>query len=195
MSAFLVAAATGAQVLAAEETPNPFLPPLYDIFWSSVCLIIIGVYFYKKLLPGMKRVLDERTAKIEGGLNRAEEAEAAAAAALAAHRQALDEARQEASRIREEAHAEGVQIVAESRNRAHAEADRIVANAQRQIEAERQAAVVSLRAEVGGLAAELASRIVGESLLADARRSRVIDRFLDELDAEVSPTSGGDRRP
>ncbi len=195
MSAFLVAAATGAQVLAAEETPNPFLPPLYDIFWSSVCLIIIGVYFYKKLLPGMKRVLDERTAKIEGGLNRAEEAEAAAAAALAAHRQALDEARQEASRIREEAHAEGVQIVAESRNRAHAEADRIVANAQRQIEAERQAAVVSLRAEVGGLAAELASRIVGESLLDDARRSRVIDRFLDELDAEVSPTSGGDRRP
>ena len=195
MSAFLVAAATGAQVLAAEETPNPFLPPLYDIFWSSVCLIIIGVYFYKKLLPGMKRVLDERTAKIEGGLNRAEEAEAAAAAALAAHRQALDEARQEASRIREEAHAEGVQIVAESRNRAHAEADRIVANAQRQIEAERQSAVVSLRAEVGSLAAELASRIVGESLLDDARRSRVIDRFLDELDAEVSPTSGGDRRP
>lgn len=195
MSAFLVAAATGAQVLAAEETPNPFLPPLYDIFWSSVCLIIIGVYFYKKLLPGMKRVLDERTAKIEGGLNRAEEAEAAAAAALAAHRQALEEARQEASRIREEAHAEGVQIVAESRNRAHAEADRIVANAQRQIEAERQSAVVSLRAEVGSLAAELASRIVGESLLDDARRSRVIDRFLDELDAEVSPTSGGDRRP
>jgi F-type H+-transporting ATPase subunit b len=193
VSAFLVAAATGAQVLAAEETPNPFLPPLYDIFWSTVCLIVIGIYFYKKLLPGMKRILDERTAKIEGGLNRAEEAEAAAAAALAAHRQALDEARHEAARIREEAHAEGTQIVAESRTRAHAEADRIVAGAQRQIEAERQSAIVSLRSEVGSLATELASRIVGESLADDARQSRVVDRFLDELDAEVSPTSGGGR--
>lgn len=193
MSTFLVAAATGAQVLAAEETPNPFLPPFYDIFWSTVCLVIIGLFFYKKLLPGLKRVLDERTAKIEGGLQRAEEAEVAATAALASHREALDEARHEAARIREQATAEGAQIVAESRARAHAEADRIVANAQRQIEAERQAAVVSLRAEVGSLATDLASRIVGESLLDDARRSRVVDRFLDELDAEVAPTSGGDR--
>jgi F-type H+-transporting ATPase subunit b len=46
---------------------------------------------------------------------------------------------------------------------------------------------------VGTLATELASRIVGESLLDDARRSRVVDRFLDELDAEVSPAAGAPR--
>jgi F-type H+-transporting ATPase subunit b len=182
MSPALAAAAA----LAAEEAPNPFLPAPYDIFWSTVCIVIIGFYVYRKLLPGLLKVLDERTAKIEGGIARAEEVQAAADAALAEQRQELDQARHEAARIREEAQAEGSQIVSESRSRAQAEANRIVANAQRQIEAERQSAIVSLRTEVGALATELASRIVGESLLDDARRSRVVDRFLDELDAEVA---------
>ncbi|HLV57212.1 MAG TPA: F0F1 ATP synthase subunit B, partial [Actinotalea caeni] len=65
---------------------------------------------------------------------------------------------------------------------------RIIETAHRQIEAERAAAVVSLREEVGGLATELASRIVGESLADEARQSRVIDRFLEELDAGLDGT-------
>ena len=36
---------------------------------------------------------------------------------------------------------------------------------------------------MGALATELASKIVGESLADEARRSRVVDRFLDELEA------------
>jgi F-type H+-transporting ATPase subunit b len=53
---------------------------------------------------------------------------------------------------------------------------------QAQIQAERQQALTSLRAEVGTLATELASRIVGESLTDEARQSRMVDRFLDELE-------------
>lgn len=177
--------AAAGELLAAEEQ-NPFIPAGYDILWSAVVITLIAVYFYKKLLPALTKVLDERTAKIEGGIARAEEVQAAADAAFAEHKKALDEARHEAGRIREEAQADGSQIISESRARAQAEAARIVETAQRQIEAERQQAIVSLRAEVGSLATDLASRIVGESLLDDARRSRVVDRFLDELDANVS---------
>ena len=54
--------------------------------------------------------------------------------------------------------------------------------AQAQIEAERQQALTTRRAEVGTLATELASRIVGESLADQARQSRMVDRFLDELE-------------
>ena len=39
---------------------------------------------------------------------------------------------------------------------------------------------------MGALATELASRIVGEALADEARQSRVIDRFLDELEAAVA---------
>jgi F-type H+-transporting ATPase subunit b len=69
------------------------------------------------------------------------------------------------------------------RERAEAEGRRITEAAQSQIEADRQQALTSLRTEVGALATELASRIVGESLEDHARQSRMVDRFLDELEA------------
>jgi F-type H+-transporting ATPase subunit b len=72
------------------------------------------------------------------------------------------------------------------RERAEAEARRITESAQAQIEAERQQALTSLRTEVGSLATELASRIVGESLTDQARQSRMVDRFLDGLDAQTN---------
>src|SRR6516162_4303395 len=53
---------------------------------------------------------------------------------------------------------------------AQAEARRVTESAQAQIEAERQQALTSLRTEVGTLAVELASRIVGESLTDEARQ-------------------------
>ena len=68
------------------------------------------------------------------------------------------------------------------RTEAQAEARRVTEAANAQIEAERQQALTSLRAEVGALATDLASRIVGESLTDEARQSRVVDRFLDDLE-------------
>lgn len=185
--------ASTAVVSAAEETTtNILLPHTYDIVWSLVIVVIVGIVFYKYVLPKFQAVLDERTAKIEGGIAKAEQVQEEAAKALAEYHEQLAQARAEASRTREEARAEGTAIVAELRTKANEEASRIVEAAHRQIEAERQSAAVSLRAEVGELATELASKIVGESLTDSARQSRVIDRFLDELEESqsVQATSG-----
>lgn len=186
------AALVGALNVAAdsEESPNPLLPEMYDIVWSLVIVVIIAVVFLKYVLPKFQAVLDERAAKIEGGIKKADEAQAEADALLAENQALLREARGEAARIREEARTEGSQIVAEHRERASVEAARIVETAQRQIEAERRQAAVSLRSDVGDLAVELASKIVGESLDDVARQSRVVDRFLDELDASGAGAKG-----
>lgn len=187
-----------AAVLAAEpgeevEGIQLFLPADYDIIWSLVATAIIAFAFWKYVLPKFQAVLDERTEKIQGGLAKAENAQAEAAAALAEYQRQLAEGRAEAARIREEARVEGTAIIAELRAKASDDAARILENAQRQIEAERQQAAVALRTEIGTLATELASRIVGESLADSARQSRVIDRFLDELatstDGEVAPAT------
>ncbi|WP_454044531.1 F0F1 ATP synthase subunit B [Cellulosimicrobium sp. Marseille-Q8652] len=188
------ALATAALNVAAETGEEPqgidlFLPAPYDILWSSVVLLVIAVVFYKAVLPKFQAVLDERTAKIEGGLAKAESAQAEAAAALAEYHQQLQEARAEAAKIREEARAEGGAIVADLRTKASDDAARIVETAHRQIEAERQQAAISLRNDVGLLATELASKIVGESLADSARQSRVVDRFLDELEAAGPATA------
>ena len=92
--------------------------------------------------------------------------------------------------IREDARTEGAQILADLKQQAQAEADRITANAHVQIEAERAAAVASLRAEVGSLAIDLASGVIGESLNDDARASAVVDRFLADLEADQNSKAG-----
>jgi F-type H+-transporting ATPase subunit b len=177
-------------VLTAEaESINPLLPPTYDIFWSALILVVLGFFFTKYAMPRIIETLDERTERIEGGLARAEEAQAEAAALLEQYHRKLADARAEAARIREEARTEGGEILADAKTRANEEADRIAGVAQKQIEAERTQAAVALRGEVGLLATELAGKIIGESMSDEARQSRVIDRFLDEI--EQTAVTGG----
>ena len=97
----------------------------------------------------------------------------------------LADGRAEAARLRAEAQEEGAQIIASMKQQATEESERILAQAKAQIEAERQSAMVSLRSEVGGLATDLASRIVGESLSDDARSANVVDRFIADLEAQA----------
>ena len=184
-----------AAVVAAQEGEvdgiELFLPTGYDLFWSAVVLVIIAVVFYKFVLPPMNKVLDERATLIEGGIKKAEEAQAQADENLAEQERLLAEARAEAAQVREEARAEGATIVKDLKAKASEEAARISETAHRQIEAERQQAAVSLRTEVGSLATDLASKIVGESLTDSARQSRVVDRFLDELEQSQGAVPAG----
>jgi len=173
-------------VIVAAEEQHPLIPPAYDILWSAVIVVAAGFVFIKYVLPKLQAVLDERAALIEGGIAKADKAQADANAALEEYQRQLAEARAEAARIREDARTEAAAIVAEARGRAADESARSVAAAQRQIDAERHQAAVSLRTEVGTLATELAEKIVGESLADDKRVSRVVDRFLDEIEASAA---------
>ena len=166
----------------STASTNPLLPS-WPVFIIGTILfgLVFGV-LSKMAMPRIQQTLTQRTEAIEGGLAQADEAQAEAKALLEQYRQQLAEARHEAARLREEAREQGVQIIAEMREQAQAEARRVTEAAQAQIEAERQQALTSLRAEVGALATELASRIVGESLADEARQSRMVDRFLNELE-------------
>jgi len=170
---------------AAEQLQNPLIPNLTELIVGLVTFGIIFFALWKVLMPRLNQTLAERTDKIEGGLQRAEEAQAEANATLAKYREQLAEARHEAARLREEAREQGAQIIAEMRDQAQAEARRLVDAAHAQIEADRQQALQSLRTEVGGLAVDLASRVVGESLTDEARQRRIVERFLDELDQQT----------
>jgi F-type H+-transporting ATPase subunit b len=172
-------------VLAAEEgaASNPFIPADYDIIWSLIPFAIILAFFWFFAIPRFRKILDDRASVIEGGIAKAESAQAEAAAALEQYNLQLAEGRAEAARIREQARLEGAQILAELKEQASNESARIIANAQVLIEAERQSALVSLRSEVGSLAIDLASGVIGASLSDDAKASAIVDRFLAELES------------
>lgn len=174
-----------ALLAAAEEAaaPNPLIPAVYDIIWSAVCFAIILVFFIWKFLPAIKKTLDARAEAIEGGIKKAEAAQAEAAAALDEYTAKLAEGRAEAAKIREQARADGAKIIAELKEQAQVEAARVTATAQAQIEAERQAAVTSLRAEVGTLAIDLASSVIGQTLSDDKKASTLVDQFLADLES------------
>ena len=173
-----------AAAAAEGETHNPLIPAVYDLVWSSVVFAILLVFFWFKVLPNFKKTLDARTEAIEGRLEAAEKAQAEAAAKTANIEAEQSAARAEASQIREEARAEAAAIGAEIKETAQAEAARLLAAAKSQIEAETRAALVALRAEVGSLAVDLASSVVGESLKNDKLAANVVDSFLAELETK-----------
>jgi len=184
MHSVLLAPALLVAAAAEEEPVNPLIPAAYDILWSAVCFAIILVVFIWKVLPRINKTLDERAEIIEGGIAKAETAQAEAAVALDEYKKQLADARAEAARIREQARADGNAIIAELKEQATVEANRVTANAKAAIEAERQGAIISLRAEVGSLAIDLASGVIGESLSDDKKAAAVVDRFLAELEAD-----------
>jgi F-type H+-transporting ATPase subunit b len=165
---------------------NPLLPAWPELIIGVIAFVIVFAVLGKVLLPRIQKTLAERTDAIEGGLQRAEEAQKEAAQTLAQYRAQLADARHEAARLREEAKEQGAQIIAEMREQAQAEARRITEAAQAQLQADRQQAIAALRAEVGAMSVDLASKIVGESLADQARQSRLVDRFLDGLESETS---------
>lgn len=178
---------TEALLLAAEgEASNPLLPAIYDIVWSIIPFALVLLLFWRVVLPRLQKTLDERSEAIEGGIAQAESAQAEAKEALEKYNALLADARAKAASIRDQARAEGTQILQEMKTSAQAEADRIAENAQAQIEAERHQAVLSLRKEVGNLALDLASAVVQERLSEDAKAASVVDKLLADLDKEAS---------
>jgi F-type H+-transporting ATPase subunit b len=174
--------------LAAEEKQNPLVPPGPELLVGTIAFAIVFFFFWKKLLPNINKVLEERREAIEGGIEKAEAAQVEAQSVLEQYKAQLAEARHEAARLRQEAQEQGAALIAEMRAEGQRQREEIVAAGHAQIEADRKAAASALRQDVGHLATELAGKLVGESLEDHARQSRVIDRFLDELEEKAEAT-------
>ena len=168
--------------LAAEEKINPLIPHTAELVVGAIAFTLLFLTLRKFVTPMFEKAFTERTNAIQGGIERAEKAQLDAQRALAQYTEQLAKAQAEAQVLREDARVQGASIIEDIRTKAQEEAARITATAHASIEAERQQAITSLRTEVGALAVELASKIVGESLDDAARQSRVVDRFLEDLE-------------
>ena len=169
-------------LLAGGEPLNPLIPHTAELIVGAIAFTLLFLVLRKAVVPKFEKAFTDRTEALQGGLERAEKAQEEAQRALVQYNEQLSSAQGEASRLREEARVQGAAIIEELRTKAQEEAARITAAAHASIEAERQQAVTSLRNEVGALAVELASKIVGEALDDQARQSRIVDRFIEDLE-------------
>ena len=154
-------------LLAQEGEHNPIIPEPAEFAVGLVAFLLLLWALWKYAVPRFEAIYAERSERIEGGIAKAEAA----------------------ARIRDDARAEGQQILEEMRAQAQAESERIVSQGQAQLDAQKAQIIAELRADLGRHAVELASRVVGESLEDEARRRGTVDRFLDELEATSAPAS------
>jgi F-type H+-transporting ATPase subunit b len=168
-----------------------FLAPNGTFLVELIAFGVIVWILAKFVIPPINRAMTARQEAIRAEFAELDEAEADARKAEEQFKAQTADARKQAGKIREEAHEQADQIVAEAREQAQTEAKRIVDHGHAQLEAERKQALASLRAEVGTLATNLASRIVGESLEDDERSNRVVDRFLSDLESMETAEAAG----
>jgi F-type H+-transporting ATPase subunit b len=167
---------------AAGEGANPLIPHTAELIVGFIAFSLLFLVLRSKVVPLFEKAFAERTEAIQGGMEKAERAQVEAERALAQYTAQLNEARGEAQKIREDARVQGAAIIEDLRSKAAEEAARITAAATAAIQSERQQAMTALRNEVGALATDLASKIVGEALDDQVRQSRIVDRFITDLE-------------
>jgi F-type H+-transporting ATPase subunit b len=169
-----------AYLLAQEESRNPILPAWNELIWGTIAFLILLFIMYRTVFPSVNKALADRRANIEGKLEQAERERNEAQELLEQYRRRLRDAEDETQRILDEARANAERVRRDLLARAEADAGRELERARQAIRAERDQAIRQLRNEVGTLAVELATRVVGDSLDRD-RQLRLIDEYIGEL--------------
>lgn len=173
-----------AQLAQEEAEHNPIVPIWQEVVVGAVAFGVLCWVLMKYVFPRMEKTFQARVDEIEGGIQRAQAAQAEANQLLEQYRGQLAEARTDAARIRDDARADAAAIREDLLAQAREESERIIAAGRDALAAERASLVRELRAEIGTLSVDLASRIVGEALADEARRAGTVERFLADLERD-----------
>ena len=147
-------------------------------FLAQICNLMIQLVIFKKfLLKPIKQVIADRKAKADSEIADAQKLRTEAEAMKAEYEQNLQNARAEANEIvanaQKTATARGEEIVGEAR----AQAAALKQKAEADIAQERKKAVNEVKDEIGGIAMEIASKVVEREIKEEDHRD-LIDEFI-----------------
>ena len=141
-------------------------------FLAQICNLMIQLVIFKKLLLNpVKKVIAERKAKADSQIADAEKLRTEAEAMKAEYEQNLQNARTEANQKTAAARSE--ELLGEAR----AQAAALKQKAEADIAQERKKAVNEVKDEIGGMAMEIASKVV-EREIKEADHQDLIDEFI-----------------
>ena len=147
-------------------------------FLAQICNLMIQLVIFKKfLLKPIKQVIADRKAKVDSEIADAQKLRTEAEAMKAEYEQNLQNARTEANQIvataQKTATARSEEIVGEAR----AQAAALKQKAEADIAQERKKAVNEVKDEIGGIAMEIASKVV-EREISEKDHKDLIDEFI-----------------
>ena len=147
-------------------------------FLAQVCNLMIQLVIFKKLLLNpVKKVIAERKAKADSQIADAEKLRTEAEAMKAEYEQNLQNARTEANQIVAAAQKTAAARSEELLGEARAQAAALKQKAEADIAQERKKAVNEVKDEIGGMAMEIASKVV-EREIKEADHKDLIDEFI-----------------
>ena len=147
-------------------------------FLAQICNLMIQLVIFKKLLLNpVKKVIAERKAKADSQIADAEKLRTEAEAMEAEYEQNLQNARTEANQIVASAQKTAAARSEELLGEARAQAAALKQKAEADIAQERKKAVNEVKDEIGGMAMEIASKVV-EREIKEADHQDLIDEFI-----------------
>lgn len=147
-------------------------------FLAQVCNLMIQLVIFKKLLLNpVKKVIAERKAKADSQIADAEKLRTEAEAMKAEYEQNLQNARTEADQIVAAAQKTAAARSEELLGEARAQAAALKQKAEADIAQERKKAVNEVKDEIGGMAMEIASKVV-EREIKETDHQDLIDEFI-----------------
>lgn len=156
-----------------------------------VVFVVVLLVLWRWVLPPVRKAMTDRQGLIKSQLADGHAAAERLKETQVEYQRALSEARTTAAGIRDEARAEAGVTRDEILAEADQERTQVLTAGREELSNERVNMVRQLRGELGDTAVELSGRILGESLVEDARRRGTVERFLAELDSDTGETPAG----
>lgn len=166
----------------AEEASGADLlvPAEPELIWGLVAFLLLMGLMFKFVFPKANQVLEDRSAAIVGKMEEADRKLQDAQASKAEFDAQIADARGEANRIIEDAKQTAESLRRDIVAKAEDEAAAVLSKARADVAAERERLLQDLRAQVGVLSVELASRIVERELDATTHQS-LVDEYIQDL--------------
>lgn len=144
-------------------------------------LVLLFILLYKLLFKRFLTTLDERSARIQKGLEDAETASKRAAEAEEVYQERIEQAERERQTILSKAAQEAEKLKEDILTRAQEEANQLALEAQAGIERQREQMISELRKQVPDLTLLATTRVIGQVLDEETHR-RLIDEVLVEIE-------------
>ena len=156
--------------------PDPGL-----LVWTLILFVLLYAILAKLAWKPIQDALTKRDNEIQDSIDEAKRARAEIQAQANENQRLLIEAREERTRIINEAEKQSKEMVSAAKNEAREAAQKVATDAKRDIDNMRKAAMVDLKKEVGTMAVEIAEKILQKDLKSDANQEAFVRELVRDL--------------
>ena len=164
--------------------PSILTPDFGLFFWMLVAFLVVFLLLAKFGFPVITKSVEERKNFIDESLRKAHEAQERLANIEKEGESILQEAREKQTQILREAAQTRDAIVEQAQEKARQEGSRLLDEAKTAIAQEKNAAIAAIRRQVAALSVDIAGKVLRENLKDDKSQMDLIDRMLDEVSAK-----------